>query len=100
MNVKIFKVLGKRGRITIPFEIRKELGFCYNDILSFAVDEDNVCVKREKLCNNCREVKSEQPESTVTLLELLDGLSASEQRAALIHLSVKWAQKQGGGQND
>jgi len=29
----------------------------------------------------------------------LDGLSAAEQRAALIHLSVKWAQLQGGDKN-
>jgi len=32
---KIYKVLGKRGRITIPYEIRMEKGFSYNDILSF-----------------------------------------------------------------
>ena len=31
----------------------------------------------------------------VTLLEFLDGLSADEQRAALIHLSVKWAEQKG-----
>ena len=29
----MYRVLGKRGRITIPFEIRKRLLFSYNDIL-------------------------------------------------------------------
>lgn len=33
---KLYRILGKRGRITIPYEIRKRVGFSYNDILSFA----------------------------------------------------------------
>lgn len=32
---KLYRVLGKRGRITIPFEIRQRVGFTYNDVLSF-----------------------------------------------------------------
>ena len=30
----------------------------------------------------------------ITLLQFLDDLSKSEQRAALIHLSLKWAEQQ------
>lgn len=30
---KMYRILGKRGRITIPFEIRKRVGFAYNDVL-------------------------------------------------------------------
>ena len=30
---KTYKILGKRGRITIPFEIRQKLGFAYNDVI-------------------------------------------------------------------
>ena len=33
--IKMFKILGKRGRITIPYEIRQKVGFAYNDLLSF-----------------------------------------------------------------
>ena len=33
--MKMLKVLGKKGRITIPFEIRQRVGFAYNDVLSF-----------------------------------------------------------------
>lgn len=29
---KLYRILGKRGRITIPYEIRKRVGFSYNDI--------------------------------------------------------------------
>jgi bifunctional DNA-binding transcriptional regulator/antitoxin component of YhaV-PrlF toxin-antitoxin module len=90
----IYKVLGKRGRITIPFEIRQKLDFCYNDIVSFKAEENSVIVKREKLCNKCRNIKSEPVKNEpkpISLLEFLDGLTLSEQRAALIHLSMQWA---------
>lgn len=95
---KLYRVLGKRGRITIPYEIRRRVGFQYNDVLSFTEqDGRTVVVRREKICDNC---KGTQPAVNkqadgITLLQFLDGLSADEQRAALIHLSVKWAEKQG-----
>lgn len=98
MSDRIFKVLGKRGRITIPFEIRKALGFAYNDIVSFKTDGNTVQVKREKICDNCRmeHAEKETAGDGITLLNFLDKLTPSEQRAALIHLSVKWAENQGG----
>ena len=37
---KIYRVLGKKGRITIPFELRQSVGFKYNDILSFTESDD------------------------------------------------------------
>ena len=48
---KMYRILGKRGRITIPYEIRKRVGFAYNDVLSFAeaLDGQTVMVKREKI---------------------------------------------------
>ena len=96
-------ILGKRGRITIPYEIRKRVGFSYNDILSFAEQDDRtVIVRREKLCNDCRKAPGtpDKPEPEgITLLDFLDSLSAKEQRAALIHLSVRWAEQQGGEPN-
>lgn len=94
---KLYRVLGKRGRITIPYEIRQRVGFSYNDILSFAESEDGktIVVKREKICDHCT---GAQPAVTkddeVTLFDFLSGLSADQQRAALVHLSVLWAEKQ------
>ena len=100
---KLYRILGKRGRITIPYEIRKRVGLSYNDILSFAEQDDRtVIVRREKLCNDCREAPGtpDKPEPEgITLLDFLDSLSAKEQRAALIHLSVRWAEQQGGEPN-
>lgn len=101
--MKINKILGKRGRITIPYEIRLKMGFKYNDVVSFEEQDNNtVIIRREKICDGCKKdvpnpVK--KPTDEITLLDFLDGLSAAEQRAALIHLSVKWAQLQGGDKN-
>ena len=46
---KPIRVLGKRGRITIPQEIREQVGFRSNDVLSFDVidDGDAVVIRRE-----------------------------------------------------
>ena len=98
MQNTIYRVMGKRGRITIPYEFRQQVGFGYNDILSFTKQDDNtVIVKREKICDNCnhRNVNAavaEIPEAGMTLMELLDSLTPAQQKAALVHLSVKWAE--------
>ena len=92
--LKMYRVLGKRGRITIPYEIRKLIGFRFNDILSFTQQDDgSVLVRREKICDNCKEF-ADGFEENVTLEDFLDSLSEEEQRDALVHLSLLWANKQ------
>lgn len=98
---KMFRILGKRGRITIPFEIRQRVGFAYNDILSFVETKDgqSVIVKREKICDNCKSGVSKtrkEDSGKVTLFDFLNGLSQEQQRAALIHLSVEMAKQEKG----
>lgn len=90
---KMFRVLGKRGRITIPYEIRQRVGFKHNDVLSFTETADGrtVIVRREKICDDCKSVVQKDE---VTLLDFLNSLSDEQQRAALVHLSVLWAEKQ------
>ena len=75
---KLYRVLGKRGRITIPYEIRQRVGFSYNDVLSFteAPDGRTVTVKREKICDNCSGTKTADKETEMTLEDFLDSLSA------------------------
>lgn len=97
MSNTIYRVMGKRGRITIPYEFRQQVGFGYNDILSFTKQDDNtVIVKREEICDNCkrREVPpaaSNSADAGVTLRELLDSLTPAQQKAALVHLADKLA---------
>ena len=53
--MRTLRILGKRGRITIPYEIRQKLGFRPNDVLSFQImDDRTVLVRRERLCNATR----------------------------------------------
>ena len=94
---KSIRVLGKRGRITIPQEIREQVGFRCNDVLSFDVtdDGDAVVIRREKLCTDCKKPSSPS-DGEVTLQELLNSLSYQEQCAAMVQLSVNLAAMQGG----
>ncbi len=90
----MYRVLGKRGRITIPYEIRQRIGFRYNDVLSFTQQDDgSVLVKREKICDNCIDIADDYSKN-ITLEDFLDSLSEEEQREALLHLSLLWAEKQ------
>ena len=53
--MRTLRILGKRGRITIPYEIRQKLGFRPNDVLSFQImDDRTVSIRRERLCNATR----------------------------------------------
>ena len=94
----MYRILGKRGRITIPFEIRQRVGFSYNDVLSFSESADgkSVTVTREKICDNCKGANGKEQPAEVSLFDFLNNLSPEQQRAALVHLSVQWAQRQGG----
>lgn len=90
--LKIYRVLGKKGRITIPFVIRQRIGFRYNDVLSFTQQDDgSVVVRKEKICDKCNEL-AEEYEKNYTLEDFLDSLSEEEQRDALVHLSLKWVE--------
>lgn len=92
--LKIYRVLGKKGRITIPYEIRQRIGFRYNDVLSFTQQDDgSVLVRKEKICDNCIDIAEEYSED-ITLEDFLASLSEEEQREALIHLSLLLAEKQ------
>ena len=96
---KMYRVLGERGRVTIPYEIRQRVGFGYNDVLSFTEGDDGrtVIVRREKICDNCEPATpTSQNEDEVTLYDFLNSLSPAQQHAAMVHLSVKWAYQQGG----
>ena len=104
LKVKLFRILGKRGRVTIPYEIRQRVGFQYNDVLSFteAPDERTVIIKRERICDcalNGKDTQKEKDNGEVTLFEFLNGLAPDQQRAALVHLSVKWAEAQAKKEN-
>lgn len=100
-KTKIFRILGKHGRVTIPYEIRQRVGFSYNDVLSFSESPDRnvVIIRREKLCDYCAAKKAKKQETAdqITLFDFLNGLSAEQQKAAFAHLKLKQDRTQGSG---
>lgn len=51
----IYKILGKKGRTTIPQDIRTACGFKSGDIISFETRRDGtVLLRKESICDHCR----------------------------------------------
>ena len=87
--MKIYKILGKRGRITIPCEIRQEMGLEANDVISFEQQDDGtIIIHAEPLCCGCSQ---EKQQDVISLQEILDELPAEAKRDALVYLSMQLA---------
>jgi len=90
---KHFRVLGKRGRINLPIEIREKLCWSENDILSFEVQDNGTLLVRKEQINA-------EKKDCESILSMFNSLPESQQREILIKLSVRWAEKERGGLND
>ena len=86
----LHRMLGQRGRTTIPLPIRERLDLRAGDLLSFTLTEDTVVIRREKICDNCT------PEKTIALDEFFDGLTPERQQALVSHLARKLMSRKGG----
>ena len=75
----IRRILGKRGRTTIPYEFRQILNMRCNDVLTFAMNDDRNCVviTKEKICDDC--IKSIKVPPTESLIEIVRHLGRDEQ---------------------
>ena len=85
---KIYRTLGKRGRTTIPYAIRVNLGLRHNDLISFEEDGDTVIVRREKVCNNCfaDDIDFSEEDSSDALFDFVDDLSDKERMTLFLYL--------------
>ena len=93
--MKIFRIIGNEGRITIPYSIRQAVGLLPDDVVSFQLmDADSVLVRREALHEKEKTASVSKPDTN--LIEYLQSLSPTEQFTALVHLTGLWAQWQGG----
>lgn len=91
----ILRILGKRGRTTIPFSLRKELGLQPGDIVSFTLENDSVKLRREELCDfeNCPAMMDSDDEITSdTVLEDFSFLSSHDQYQVMSALISRWAE--------
>ena len=91
--MKYFRVIGKKGRTTIPFSMRVRLDIRDNDLISFEETDDGaVIIRREQICQS----RGPCPvEDTVTIGQILDCLTEQEMIAAMIHLSKRMAETGG-----
>ena len=82
--MKLYRIIGNEGRVTIPCTLRACVGFEPNDVVSFEmVSENAVLVRREQLKDQA-ESQQEMP----SLKELLEGLTESQRAAAQCYLSI------------
>lgn len=83
---KIFKLIGKRGRTTVPFEIRMKMRLGYNSLVSYELkDEDTLILRKEKICDGCKEPAIKE----ATILDVVNSLSDTEQKALYRYLSIR-----------
>ena len=90
---KIYRILGKRGRITIPYELRVPMGFRMSDVVSFERRGNSVIVTKEKVCDNCADIgnKPDAAPREGVLRGFLDSLPREAQREALAILTANLA---------
>ena len=79
---KLYRILGIKGRTTIPFSVRIGVGFKPGDVISFEAQQNGtVLLRKEPLCDKCRE-KIKENRREPELPELLNWLSVAEQKTA------------------
>ena len=103
--MKVYKILGRRGRITIPQKIREKIGFGSGDIVSFDELEDgqSILIRKEIVCDGCSDLDDADDfddgnldddiggDDMSFITDILDGLSPEKQREALVHPSMRIA---------
>ena len=88
----IYRFLGKKGTITIPYAIRESLDLQRGDILSFEeLDDDRIPISRESLC--CCIERTPIEGKKKNLLDFLNSLTPEQKAAALVHLSMQVSEK-------
>ena len=88
--MKMFRIIGREGRITIPLAIRQKAGFRPDDVVSFQLmEDDSVLVRRE---STCRKEKNPGAGRDAAITAFLDSLDEKQRYSALVHLSGLWAQ--------
>lgn len=92
--MKLYRIIGKEGRVTIPCTLRACVGFESNDVVSFEqISPDTILVRREQVQNQ-EHTQKEMP----SIKELLESLTESQRKAAQCYLAIL-ASAEGGGQD-
>lgn len=85
--MRIRRILGQEGKITIPLDIRKECGFKDGDVLRFEnISRKAVIISKEKICEGCQPECFKDVHRKDSVEAFLDSLSPEEKKRALLHL--------------
>lgn len=92
MNM-IRRIIGKKGRTTIPFPMRQMLGIRENDVVAYSLNEDKsaVIVTKEQICDGCMGVEDDITSDEV--VDFVDSLPEKFQEAILVKLFDKYCSK-------
>lgn len=83
---KIYKLIGKKGRMTVPFEIRMKMELGYNSLVSYEMKDDStVILHKEKVCDGCKISGVKEG----SILDVVNSLTDTEQKALHRYLSIK-----------
>ena len=83
---KIYRLVGKKGRTTIPFDIRVKMKIGCNSLLSYEMkDENTIILRREKVCDHCNDHGVKEG----SILDVVNSLTETEQKALHRYLSIK-----------
>ena len=103
MPKTINRIMGKKGRSTIPLAFRIALDMRRGDTLSYTLSGRSVVIRKERRCECADDenvsntaITPEKDDATGKLTDILNDLSPSQLRSAIIGLSVRWAQMEEG----
>lgn len=90
------KILGKRGRTTIPYEFRQILDMRAQDVITFSINDDKNCVviTKEKICDEC--IKNIKQPKVVPVGDFFKNMSKDEKVAVIAMLSSMLIAEEGG----
>lgn len=95
---KLYRPLSKRGRTTIPYSLRMEMGLRCNDLLSFRRDGDAIVIRRENICDNCGQGEEKDLlTASEKLQEFVSSLPTEAQQELFLQLAIRLTNLKYGG---
>ena len=82
--MKVYRIIGNEGRVTIPHDIRRCAGLVSNTVVSFELVSEGAVLVRSEHLRDQEGPSAEMP----SLRELLEGLTPEQQEAARCYLTM------------
>ncbi len=91
----IKRILGKKGRTTIPYELRQKLDLRYNDVLKFEINSTRDCIiiTKEPICTDC--IDFVPYDSDITFGDFFSHMSKEEILEVIATLTKELIEREG-----